>query len=68
MASATGIPAQVPGVTDEVLDRPESEPLLGRPGDALQKPEESIIYNLTKGRSLTPISITNPSPPPSPSR
>ncbi|KAH7012495.1 eukaryotic cytochrome b561-domain-containing protein [Microdochium trichocladiopsis] len=55
MASATGIPQQPPaGRGDE-----ESEPLLGRPGDASQKPAASIAKNLilapfpspsTKGR------------------
>lgn len=43
MASATGIPEHPPN------NAGESEPLLGRPGDALQKPDEYLITNLWKG-------------------
>ncbi|KAJ9141949.1 Cytochrome b561 domain-containing protein 1 [Pleurostoma richardsiae] len=43
MASATGIPATAP---DSLR---ESEPLLGRPGDVLQKPDESMLRNLYAG-------------------
>ena len=48
MASATGIPDHPPRGRDAVLES-ESEPLLGRPGDVLQKPDESLLYNLYIG-------------------
>ncbi|KAJ5799617.1 uncharacterized protein N7518_001685 [Penicillium psychrosexuale] len=45
MASATGIPQAHP-VT---IESREDEPLLGRPGDVTQKPEEAIYRNLFTG-------------------
>jgi hypothetical protein len=42
MASATGIPEQNPALQ-------ESEPLLGRPGDATQKPGQGLQFNLFTG-------------------
>jgi hypothetical protein len=45
MASATGIPQEHP-VTIESRD---DEPLLGRPGDVTQRPNERIIRNLFTG-------------------
>ncbi|OGE53178.1 hypothetical protein PENARI_c008G02076 [Penicillium arizonense] len=45
MASATGIPQEHP-VT---IESREEEPLLGRPGDVTQKPNESIVRNLFTG-------------------
>lgn len=46
MASATGIPDNVPGVEAD-----ENEPLLGRVGDASQKDGKPLYYNLTIGTS-----------------
>ncbi|KAL1877068.1 hypothetical protein Daus18300_002678 [Diaporthe australafricana] len=46
MASATGMPEYPPENNHEAR---ESEPLLGEPGDALQRPEESIFHNLYRG-------------------
>lgn len=46
MASATGIPAHNPEAEDGAG---ESQPLLGQPGDVLQKPDESIFRNLVSG-------------------
>lgn len=50
MASSTGIPERPP-VEDEVtgLERSETEPLLGRPGDAAQVHGTSIAGNLVLG-------------------
>ena len=48
MASATGIPQQN-------LARDEEEPLLGRPGDATQKPEQSLFANLITGTFIDSI-------------
>lgn len=45
MASATGIPQDHPAT---IVSR-EDEPLLGRPGDVTQKPDESIYRNLFTG-------------------
>ena len=45
MASATGIPEQNPAVT-------ENEPLLGRPGDATQKPDQALAFNLWNGTGI----------------
>lgn len=45
MASATGIPQDHPAT---IIAR-EDEPLLGRPGDVTQKPDESIYRNLFTG-------------------
>lgn len=53
MASATGIPQHTP--TDDGaghLDRSESEPLLGRPGDAIQGEQTSILRNLVIGTAV----------------
>ncbi|KUI58763.1 Cytochrome b ascorbate-dependent protein 3 [Cytospora mali] len=46
MSSATGIPDYPPQTNHEAG---ESEPLLGRPGDVMQKPDESIFRNLYTG-------------------
>ncbi|ROW04246.1 hypothetical protein VSDG_01094 [Cytospora chrysosperma] len=46
MSSATGIPEHPPQDSHEPR---ESEPLLGRPGDVMQKPNESILHNLYTG-------------------
>lgn len=54
MASATGILAHNPDVED---GPGESQPLLGQPGDVLQKPDESIFNNLVSGMySFSPLS------------
>ncbi|CAI7667974.1 unnamed protein product [Penicillium discolor] len=45
MASATGIPQDHPAT---IISR-EDEPLLGRPGDVTQQPDESIYRNLFTG-------------------
>ncbi|KAJ5687725.1 hypothetical protein N7455_006773 [Penicillium solitum] len=45
MASATGIPQDHPAT---IVSR-EDEPLLGRPGDVTQQPDESIYRNLFTG-------------------
>jgi len=42
MASATGIPERNP-----TLD--EDEPLLGRPGDATQRPDQGLHWNFVLG-------------------
>jgi hypothetical protein len=47
MASATGIPQEHP----ETIEAREDEPLLGRPGDVTQKPEEGIYRNLFTGEN-----------------
>lgn len=44
MASATGIPEQNPA-------RDEEEPLLGRPGDVTQKPDEGFQWNIITGKT-----------------
>jgi len=44
MASATGVPENNPA-------RDEEEPLLGRPGDVTQQPEQGFQWNLLTGRS-----------------
>lgn len=43
MASATGMPARLPGQNGE------NEPLLGQRGDVTQEPHAPIIYNLWLG-------------------
>ena len=54
MASATGIP-DAPILNDEdverVIEEPEMEPLLGRPGDASQVTGTSMVRNLVLGKS-----------------
>jgi hypothetical protein len=45
MASATGIPERVPPVS-------EQEPLLGRPGDATQKSDHWLAFNLWTGTGI----------------
>ncbi|KAJ5485978.1 hypothetical protein N7530_000278 [Penicillium desertorum] len=45
MASATGIPQDHPAT----IEAREDEPLLGRPGDVTQKPDEIIYRNLFTG-------------------
>ncbi|CAN8103699.1 unnamed protein product [Discula destructiva] len=47
MASATGIPDRNPAVDDAHAG--ESQPLLGQPGDVLQKPDEPMYKNLYSG-------------------
>ncbi|ROV97712.1 hypothetical protein VMCG_07343 [Cytospora schulzeri] len=47
MASTTGIPEHPPETNNH--EPRESEPLLGRPGDVMQKPNESIFRNLYTG-------------------
>lgn len=50
MASATGTTERIPQTNgDNDNEAGESEPLLGRPGDVLQKPDESILHNLISG-------------------
>lgn len=56
MASATGIPDRNPAVED---GPGESQPLLGQPGDVLQKPDESVFHNLISG-----MYPSSPFPPP----
>ncbi|KAF7595840.1 hypothetical protein BBP40_004652 [Aspergillus hancockii] len=45
MASATGIPQEHP----QTIEAREDEPLLGRPGDVVQKESHYIFYNLFTG-------------------
>ncbi|CAG8886929.1 unnamed protein product [Penicillium egyptiacum] len=45
MASATGIPQDHPAT----IESRDDEPLLGRPGDVTQKPDETIYRNLFTG-------------------
>lgn len=45
MASATGIPERLPTSS-------EQEPLLGRPGDATQRPEQGLYYNFFTGTAI----------------
>ncbi|ETN44120.1 uncharacterized protein HMPREF1541_10670 [Cyphellophora europaea CBS 101466] len=45
MASATGIPEQVPASS-------EQEPLLGRPGDATQQSDQGLYYNFFTGTAI----------------
>lgn len=65
MASATGIPARHP-VTDDSRAG-ESEPLLGQPGDALQRPDDPLYKNLYSGMPMSPPTMpplgTHPTPP-----
>lgn len=55
MASATGIPDRNPDVDNGAG---ESEPLLGRPGDVMQKPDEPIYHNLISGKPLSSPSLS----------
>lgn len=50
MASATGIPERPPA-DDAIIDAGgrETEPLLGRPGDAAQHSGQSFLKNLVLG-------------------
>jgi hypothetical protein len=50
MASATGIPANIPGRDQRVEGLGEDEPLLGRIGDASQHEGRPIYYNLVIGK------------------
>ncbi|KAK8086983.1 hypothetical protein PG994_001957 [Apiospora phragmitis] len=50
MASATGIPQESPSGPD--AGNGEMEPLLGRPGDASQRPNASIAKNLILGTGI----------------
>lgn len=52
MASTNGAPERPPN------DVPETEPLLGRPGDAAQVSGGSYGKNLVLGMSLTPRRIS----------
>lgn len=45
MASATGVPERFPSIEDR-----ETEPLLGRPGDAAQEDGVPMIKNLVLGK------------------
>lgn len=45
MASATGVPEHNPA-------RSEEEPLLGRPGDATQMPEQGLQFNFVTGTAI----------------
>ena len=45
MASATGIPERLPASS-------EQEPLLGRPGDATQRPGQGLYYNFFTGTAI----------------
>ncbi|ROW17067.1 hypothetical protein VPNG_01075 [Cytospora leucostoma] len=49
MSSATGIPERPPSPRETNHEARESEPLLGRPGDVMQRPNESIFHNLYSG-------------------
>ncbi len=58
MASATGIPETLPSDTEETgFTGRETEPLLGRPGDAAQEEGKSAFGNLVLG---TQTSRNNP--------
>jgi len=52
MASATGIPANVPERNQPTEDLGEDEPLLGRIGDASQPEGRPIYYNLIIGTAV----------------
>jgi cytochrome b-561 len=50
MASATGVPETRPSDAEETgFTSRETEPLLGRPGDAAQEEGKSIFNNLVLG-------------------
>lgn len=56
MASYTGIPASVPDIVTDDHDDPdagESQPLLGRPGDVMQRPTDSLFKNLGTGKQAS---------------
>lgn len=56
MASATGVPETRPSDTEETgLTGRETEPLLGRPGDAAQEEGKSVFNNLVLGMSISAI-------------
>ena len=50
MASATGVPEQNPA-------REEEEPLLGRPGDATQRPGQGLQMNFVTGTGTSWTSL-----------
>lgn len=50
MASATGIPANIPEQDQRAEALGEDEPLLGRVGDASQPEGRPIYYNLIIGK------------------
>lgn len=54
MASATGIPND-PVEDREYADTGDSEPLLGRPGDASQRENAPIVKNLILGMYSIPF-------------
>ncbi|KAF3766112.1 hypothetical protein M406DRAFT_351332 [Cryphonectria parasitica EP155] len=49
MASTTGIPERRSEAAADDDGRGESQPLLGEPGDVMQRPGESIFHNLISG-------------------
>ena len=49
MASATGIPERVSRDSEAGRQASETEPLLGRPGDAVQSEDKPISQNLVIG-------------------
>ena len=60
---STETPTRAPSATDDdtvILTPAESEPLLGGPGDAIQKPDASLITNLWLGPSPIPPSSLTP--------
>jgi len=52
MASSTGVPERLPGAQETGLADRETEPLLGRPGDAAQVEGKSSLNNLVMGTGL----------------
>lgn len=57
MASATGIPQHYPVDSDTDGQVGDTEPLLGRPGDASQGDDAPIIKNLVLGMMIIMLSI-----------
>lgn len=57
MASATGIPQYNPIDPDTDGQAGDTEPLLGRPGDASQGNDAPIIKNLVLGMMIDILSI-----------
>ena len=51
MASATGVPAQPPAAAGAAQPQ-EQEPLLGRPGDVVQKQDDLLLKNLVIGKVI----------------
>jgi len=44
--------ASTTGTSERDLAREEQEPLLGRPGDVTQKPEQGFQWNIVTGTNL----------------